>query len=448
MNEQEKQLLIQRYNEEKERGVKFFPDTLYKDVLVGFMLFILLVGLAAFVGVPTDAPADPTDTAYIPRPDWYFLFLFEMLKAFPGKIEFVGTVVVPGVAILLLLVLPFFDQSTRRHPLSRPVATGVMSAVVVAIIGLTIAAQVTTPPEPASEAAGASYAQQLTTGQQLFVLNCAKCHGPDGEGGVIKGVQGLEGFNMLPIHSRDFLYTRTDDTIFNIINMGQPSLGMPPFGQANGGPFSMQQINAVVTFVRSWDDRVVTTVTPQGAGIPTLAPGEIPDYETNVQPILNRYCIGCHNGTSAPNKYVLTDYKSVMTSGAHAPNVVAGDLNSHLFLQISGKTSPAGGPMPPTGSLDPKYVDIIRRWIEAGTLPQRPSGTAPAGTPSAPGPASPLETPGSISPLATPGMASPLETPGTPPVAGSVVAATEAVSGSVTAPNTAQPAAQPGTPTP
>ena len=443
MNEQEKQLLIQRYKEEKERGVKFFPDTIYKDVLVGFMLFVLLVGLASFVGVPVDRQADPTDTAYIPRPDWYFLFLFEMLKAFPGRIEFVGTVVVPGVAILVLVVLPFFDQKTRRHPFSRPVATGIMSAIIVGMIGLSIAAWATTPPEPASEAVS-SPAQQLADGQQLFTLNCAKCHGPDGEGGVIKGVPGLEGFKMLPIHSQDFLNTRDDSTIASIISQGQPSLGMPPFGVANGGPFNTQQIDDIAFFIRSWSGLI--TITPQVAGIPTLAPGEVPDYQTNVQPIFNRYCISCHNGASAPNKFVLTDYQNVMTSGIHAPNVVAGDLNSNLFLQISGQTSPAGNPMPPTGSLDPRYVDIIRRWIEAGALPERAGGT-----PAAPAAASPLETPGAISPL---------ETPGTPPATESVAAATEAASGSpiespaaeatssATEAATAEPVAPTDTPTP
>ena len=90
MNDQDKQAIQQHYQEEKEHGVRFYPDIIYKDAIVSFAIFILLVGLAVFVGVAKEPAADPSDTSYVPRPEWYFLFLFEMLKFFPGKIEFVG----------------------------------------------------------------------------------------------------------------------------------------------------------------------------------------------------------------------------------------------------------------------------------------------------------------------------------------------------------------------
>ena len=115
MNDQDKRIIHKRFAEEKAKGVKFFPDIIYKDTLVAFSLFILLVALAMFVGVAKEPPADPSDTQYIPRPEWYFLFLFEMLKFFPGKIEFIGTTVIPGLAVLVLLLLPFIDRSAKRH---------------------------------------------------------------------------------------------------------------------------------------------------------------------------------------------------------------------------------------------------------------------------------------------------------------------------------------------
>jgi len=84
VNEQDKKLIEERYEEEKAKGVKFFPDIVYKDTIVSFAIFILMVALAMFVGVPEEPPADPSDASYVPRPEWYFLFLFEMLKFFPG----------------------------------------------------------------------------------------------------------------------------------------------------------------------------------------------------------------------------------------------------------------------------------------------------------------------------------------------------------------------------
>jgi len=110
--------------------------------------------LASFLGVPTEPKANPNDTAYIPRPEWYFLFLFQMLKYFPGKLEWVGTAVIPGIAILVLLLLPFLDRNQNRHYSKRKIALTVMGVVVTGIVGLTIIASVTTPPQEPVAAAG------------------------------------------------------------------------------------------------------------------------------------------------------------------------------------------------------------------------------------------------------------------------------------------------------
>ena len=78
------------------------------------------------VRVPLERVADPTDTSYIPRPEWYFLFLFQMLKVFEGPLEVVGTVVLPTLAILALILTPFIDRSKLVKVRQRTLAFGIV----------------------------------------------------------------------------------------------------------------------------------------------------------------------------------------------------------------------------------------------------------------------------------------------------------------------------------
>ena len=123
MNEQEKKEYDKKYKEAKEKGVPFFPDIIFKDTIAVLIVFIILVALAYFIGAPVEARANPNDTTYTPRPEWYFLFLFQMLKYFPGNLEVIGAMVLPGLFIVLLLILPFIDKSPKRHFMNRPFAS-------------------------------------------------------------------------------------------------------------------------------------------------------------------------------------------------------------------------------------------------------------------------------------------------------------------------------------
>jgi len=115
MDEQEKQAYRESYQRAKEKGVPFFPNALFKDAIVSLLVFLVLVALAALLGAPLEAHADPSDTSYTPRPEWYFMFLFQLLKYFPGQLEVVGVFVIPTLAILLLVALPFIDRGKLRH---------------------------------------------------------------------------------------------------------------------------------------------------------------------------------------------------------------------------------------------------------------------------------------------------------------------------------------------
>jgi mono/diheme cytochrome c family protein len=149
MNDETKKKLAQRTQRELDRGERFWPDSIYKDLLVSLGIFILLILLATFIGVPIEPKADPSDTTYIPRPEWYFLFLFKFLALYGqipvlGKIEWFATVLVPGIAILTLTLMPFIDRGPNRYYGKRVLPISVMAIVVVAIVTLTLIADTPT----------------------------------------------------------------------------------------------------------------------------------------------------------------------------------------------------------------------------------------------------------------------------------------------------------------
>src|SRR5271155_1632385 len=143
---------------------KFFPEQVFKDTVATFLWFAILVGMAVAVRVPLGHVADPTDTSFIPRPEWYFLFLFQTLKMFEGPLEIVGSLVLPTLAILTLFMVPFIDRAKMVAIRQR---TGAIALVVLAVLGwsgLTARAVATTPPSTESADEGM---QQIEPWQQI-----------------------------------------------------------------------------------------------------------------------------------------------------------------------------------------------------------------------------------------------------------------------------------------
>ncbi|HUI80740.1 MAG TPA: cytochrome b N-terminal domain-containing protein [Bryobacteraceae bacterium] len=172
---------------------KFYPEQVFKDTVAIFIAFAILFAMAVAVRVPLEQLADPTDTAYIPRPEWYFLFLFQFLKLFPGSLEVVGSIVLPGLAVLALILVPFLDRGQILRVTKRTFATGVVVLAALGWTGLTAAAVVTTPKEANEVAVDYSAPtdwMQLSPEEMAGVgyfrqENCTSCHAIGGSGATI-----------------------------------------------------------------------------------------------------------------------------------------------------------------------------------------------------------------------------------------------------------------------
>jgi ubiquinol-cytochrome c reductase cytochrome b subunit len=141
-------LLIQRHGvaapgrrvgDEGVPGAPYFPHHVFKEGLAGFLTACVLFALAARYSAPLEALAEPGDTGYDPRPDWYFLALFQLLKVFKGPLEPLGTFWLPTIFLAGLLLLPFLDRAPERHWRRRPFMVALGSCVILAAGALTAA---------------------------------------------------------------------------------------------------------------------------------------------------------------------------------------------------------------------------------------------------------------------------------------------------------------------
>jgi len=117
----------------------FYPSFLFKEIFVMMLIFILVAIILSLVfPVGLGDPADPTDNLFVPKPEWYFMSLYELLKFFPGKLEVIATAIIPAGGILILFLLPFLDKRPEKRPSKRPLAMILMLLAVAAIIALTL----------------------------------------------------------------------------------------------------------------------------------------------------------------------------------------------------------------------------------------------------------------------------------------------------------------------
>jgi len=125
-------------NRPEDSGETFYPSFVFKEIVVMMLLFIFVaIILAVVFPVGLGDPADPTDNLFTPKPEWYFMSLYQLLKYFPGKLEVIATAIIPAGGIVALLLLPFIDKKAEIRPGKRPITMTIMVLAVVAIVILT-----------------------------------------------------------------------------------------------------------------------------------------------------------------------------------------------------------------------------------------------------------------------------------------------------------------------
>jgi menaquinol-cytochrome c reductase cytochrome b/c subunit len=185
MKASDKEAYLQEYEVLKKQGKPFFPYAVLKDAAMAFVVTVVVIVMALVLGAEQGPKADPTTTTYVPRPEWYFFFLFELLRVLkPPELTPVAMVGIPTIAMVALLLLPFYDRNPERRPERRPIATTAGCLTIAAMAYLTyLGATAGSPTEIDMEVA-----PQYEAGKQIVAqAGCLACHkvgenGNDGPG--------------------------------------------------------------------------------------------------------------------------------------------------------------------------------------------------------------------------------------------------------------------------
>jgi menaquinol-cytochrome c reductase cytochrome b/c subunit len=138
VNGAEKEAYLREYEALKKKGKPFFPYAVLKDSIMALIVVLVIAALALILGAEQGPKADPTTTTYVPRPEWYFFFLFELLRVLkPPELVPFATIIIPTICMVLLLLLPFYDRGPERRPERRPIATTAAVLTIIAMAFLT-----------------------------------------------------------------------------------------------------------------------------------------------------------------------------------------------------------------------------------------------------------------------------------------------------------------------
>ena len=199
MNQREKEQSLRDYSLLKSQGKPFFPYAVAKDAAMAAIVLVVIMLLSVVLGAELGPKADGTTTTYVPRPEWYFFFLFELLRVIkPPSLVPLATIGIPTLAMILLILLPFYDRGPERRPERRPIATTAGVFTIVAMAYLTYAgAQAGAPTRIDMKAPGdlrGAALAQFNAGKLVAAQSgCLACHkigdnGNDGPGPVLTKV--------------------------------------------------------------------------------------------------------------------------------------------------------------------------------------------------------------------------------------------------------------------
>jgi len=327
--------------------------------------------LAAYLRPPFAGPLDLMQTFYVPKPEWYFLFLYQTLKAFPGRLEPVATVGIPLFVVLLLVLLPFIDRSPERNPARRPTAMICYAIFVAWVMTMAITGYYSKPAattaftqkvgavetqtvSPSSASPSPQVSESAKQGAQLFnSLGCIGCHQVNGSGGVIGPELSPK---VLAEKTRQWLITQIRDP-----RAHNPNSIMPPFPSLND-----QQTNEVIDFL--------STLAQGGVLSGPAATGAAQVPSPKSAPVPARVNIAGPQAPPGPASYVIGNV----------------DLGEYLFKQNceqchgpqgKDKVSNPGssdGTVPPLNPISSKlfnkeariFTDNIDRYIQHGSIPK------------------------------------------------------------------------------
>jgi quinol---cytochrome c reductase cytochrome c subunit, bacillus type len=185
LNQREKELYLREYSLLKSQGKPFFPYAVAKDSLMACIVLLAIIVMSLTFGAELGPKADPTTTTYVPRPEWYFFFLFELLRVIkPAILTPLATIGIPTICIVLLIALPFVDRSPERRPERRPIATIAGILTIAAMAYLTYLGAAAGSPNSIDIAVPKQYEAGKLVAAQSGCLACHKIghNGNDGPG--------------------------------------------------------------------------------------------------------------------------------------------------------------------------------------------------------------------------------------------------------------------------
>jgi menaquinol-cytochrome c reductase cytochrome b/c subunit len=234
LDAQQKEEYLREYYILKGKGKPFFPYAVFKDGAMACIVLLVIILMSITLGAEVGPRADPTTTTYVPRPEWYFFFLFELLRVIkPPALVFIATVGVPTICMVLLVLLPFIDRNPNRHPFQRPVAVLAGIFTICAMAYLTVVGALAGSPTEIDM----KVAPQYEKGKNVVASSgCLGCHkiGDNGNAGPGPPLTNIGSRLGRPAIARTLL---------------NPTPPMPPFTALKKQ--SPQKFNQLVNFLSS-----------------------------------------------------------------------------------------------------------------------------------------------------------------------------------------------------